>query len=313
MKISVIVPVYNAAPYLRQCLESILAQTVGDIEVLTIDDGSTDGSAAICDEYAAMDSRVRATHVANAGVSAARNLGIDLARGEYVSFVDADDTLHPSAMSTLLALMSDDVDITVGGIVYGTVWRPDDTANTHTVSGLEATIRTLRQRGYDNAPCAKLYRRTLFDNGPRFAVGIRYEDLDFFRLIYPRARNIAYTSRSVYFYREHPASFINRWSPARLDTLTVTAEIERWAASQGCPRLLAAARDRRFSANFNILVLLAKHRDTPHRDSLLDETWHVICQRRREVMTSGEARIKNRLGALASYLGRQFVMAIARI
>ena len=91
--ISVIVPVYNVAPYLRQCVDSILSQSYTNLEVLLIDDGSTDESGAICDEYAQQDSRVKVIHKSNGGLSSARNVGLSLASGEWISFVDSDDWL----------------------------------------------------------------------------------------------------------------------------------------------------------------------------------------------------------------------------
>ena len=91
MLLSVIIPVYNTERYLSACIESILSQAYLDIELLLIDDGSTDHSGAICDEYAAKDSRVRVSHKEDGGVSSARNLGLDQARGEYIHFVDSDD------------------------------------------------------------------------------------------------------------------------------------------------------------------------------------------------------------------------------
>lgn len=95
MKLSVIVPVYNVAPYLRECLDSLLAQTCADWEAVCVDDGSTDGSGAILDEYAANDPRFRVIHQKNAGVSAARNAAIDVAKGEWIAFLDADDAVSP--------------------------------------------------------------------------------------------------------------------------------------------------------------------------------------------------------------------------
>ena len=89
--ISIIVPVYNVEPYLPRCIDSILAQTYNDLEIILVDDGSPDRSSAICDEYARMDVRVRVIHQENAGLSGARNAAIRVASGEYIGFVDSDD------------------------------------------------------------------------------------------------------------------------------------------------------------------------------------------------------------------------------
>jgi len=99
--ISVIIPVYNVGEFLRPCLDSLIAQTYQNLEILLIDDGSTDGSGLYCDEYTAKDSRFKVTHKKNGGVSSARNLGLDLAQGEYIAFVDADDRVLPDYFEVL--------------------------------------------------------------------------------------------------------------------------------------------------------------------------------------------------------------------
>ena len=102
--ISVIIPVYNVAPYLRRCTDSVLSQKGPSLEVLLIDDGSTDGSGALCDAIAAEDARVQVVHKPNGGLSSARNAGLDLAQGHYVSFVDSDDYLEEDAYRDLVHL-----------------------------------------------------------------------------------------------------------------------------------------------------------------------------------------------------------------
>ena len=94
-RISVIVPVYNVEQYLPRCVESILAQTYENLEILLVDDGAKDGSGAICDAYARQDERVKVIHKENGGLSSARNAGIDASTGEYLSFVDSDDWIEP--------------------------------------------------------------------------------------------------------------------------------------------------------------------------------------------------------------------------
>lgn len=117
MKISIIIPVYNTGQYLHACLDSILSQSFVDYEVLLIDDGSQDGGGAICDQYAQKDDRVKVFHKENGGVSSARNLGLDRAKGEWVFFVDSDDELLPDGLQTMVNCISDDVDIVMGGLV----------------------------------------------------------------------------------------------------------------------------------------------------------------------------------------------------
>lgn len=106
-KLSVIVPIYNAEKYLHECVDSILAQTLTDIEVILVDDGSTDTSPAICDEYAAKDNRVSVIHKPNGRASSARNAGIHAATGEYIAFVDSDDLISPEMYETMLAADAD--------------------------------------------------------------------------------------------------------------------------------------------------------------------------------------------------------------
>lgn len=113
-RLSIIVPVYNAEDYLDRCIVSILEQDFASFEVILVDDGSTDSSPMICDRYSATDSRFRTIHKANGGVSSARNAGLDLAKGEYVMFVDSDDALLPDALTVLFEGLSGE-DLAVGG------------------------------------------------------------------------------------------------------------------------------------------------------------------------------------------------------
>ena len=112
--ISIIVPVYNVEKYLHRCIDSILAQSFTDFELLLVNDGSKDKSGEICDEYAAKDSRVRVFHKENGCVTSARKLGFDSSVGEYVLFVDSDDYIDKDGIASLVSLSDDDVDIIIG-------------------------------------------------------------------------------------------------------------------------------------------------------------------------------------------------------
>ncbi len=115
-ELSIIVPVYKVEPYLPKCIDSILAQTFTDFELILIDDGSPDRCGEICDEYAAKDSRIVVIHQENKGVSAARNAGLDIAKGEYIGFVDSDDWIEKTMYKRLISIMqADDTDIAICG------------------------------------------------------------------------------------------------------------------------------------------------------------------------------------------------------
>lgn len=115
MKYSIILPIYNADKYLQKCLNSLLEQTINDFEVILIDDGSTDKSPSICDEFARKDKRFKVIHKKNGGVSAARNTGLEISQGEWVCFVDADDEVKPEWLENFEHSINDDIDIVIQG------------------------------------------------------------------------------------------------------------------------------------------------------------------------------------------------------
>lgn len=117
-KVSIVVPIYNTEKYLKKCLDSIINQTYGNLEIILVDDGSTDNSGKIIDDYAKKDSRIKAIHQKNAGQSTARNNGIKKATGKYISFIDGDDEIKPTFITDLLSAFSTSTAISVCGIHY---------------------------------------------------------------------------------------------------------------------------------------------------------------------------------------------------
>ena len=117
-KVSIIIPIYNTSKYLKKCLNSVIAQSYQNLEIVLVDDGSTDESGKIADEYAKKDSRIRILHQENQGQSAARNAGIKYATGKFINFIDSDDEINPEFISKLLTTFNDDTAITVCGMHY---------------------------------------------------------------------------------------------------------------------------------------------------------------------------------------------------
>lgn len=210
--ISVVVPCYNAAPYLEECLASLCAQTLPDIEVIVVDDGSTDGSGALLDTIAARESRVRVLHQANAGVSVARNAGLDAAAGTFVAFVDADDTLPADALATLYARIGGDPELDIVSSLHCEQY-PDGSARVihpeRRCRNREEVLSLLIEGdGIYNSMCNKLYRREALERWEiRAQAGLRIgEDCLFNLEAYARARAVTHLPVVTYAYRIHGAS-----------------------------------------------------------------------------------------------------------
>ena len=258
--VSIIVPVYNVAPYVTECLDSILGQTYPHIEVLVVDDGSTDDSGAVCDMVAARDERVRVIHQANAGLSAARNAGLEIARGDYIAFVDSDDAVSPRFLEALLSTRADiaqcvfctDVrSLCAGPVAYGCKDRLDR--------------RMYAERASQDASGAytvvwnKLYRASLLRE-VRFPVGRQHEDeYVTYRLAWS-AQDIAVLPYPLYFYRQRLGSTMaTGFTPRSLDAFSALEGRAAFYREQGekrlallaeatlCHRLRACAQDCRRS------------------------------------------------------------------
>ncbi|MCD7820264.1 MAG: glycosyltransferase, partial [Lachnospiraceae bacterium] len=222
--VSVIVAIYNVGEYLEQCIESVISQTEKNIEIILVDDGSTDNSADICDRYAAEDARIRVIHQANAGVSAARNAGIEAANADWVMFVDGDDWLTPDAVEILYgkAKSDDNCDVFVGSFYYN---YPDvenfagvkvaqETKYEYDLSAYRREIisyilgqveipELLQMKSNLTSPWAKIYRRKLLVSNKIFYVPgqKKAQDQVFNLYVAQYARKIIVVNEPVYHYR----------------------------------------------------------------------------------------------------------------
>jgi glycosyltransferase involved in cell wall biosynthesis len=241
--ISVIVPVYNVAAYLSACLDSVLAQTHTELEVIVVDDGSTDSSGAIADGYAARDPRVRVVHTANQGLGAARNEGQRHATGDLLAFADSDDVVPPDAYATLLRQQRrTGCDLVTGSIVW---WYDDPSGGRLVQPPWMKRLHATRRVGIiDQMPellgdvfaWNKLYRRTFWEEvGLSWPEGTRYEDQPTLTNAFIQARRIGVVPEVVYQWRIRSdgssitqqraslADLEDRWSTKRLSRQAVRA------------------------------------------------------------------------------------------
>lgn len=225
--ISIIIPIYNAAQHLPHMLQSLKEQSERELEILLIDDGSTDSSADICKSVAQCDARMHYFYHKNAGVSAARNYALSLANGEYIAFLDADDTIDPNYFSELLIACSG-ADIAVCDIVVETEAGEGlsrFTAGLQTLTSQQALNLLLSRKEINSGPCGKLFRRSVIE-GLRFPALKAYEDILFVKDAFDRAKYIASTSNTAYHYRQNAGSAMDQLkrSPS-LDIVSATEEL----------------------------------------------------------------------------------------
>ncbi len=214
--ISVIVPIYNVGRFVDACISSILNSTFRDLELILVDDGSTDASGEICDRYAADDSRVRVIHKTNGGVSSARNEGLQVATGEFICFVDGDDVIHPGMLEILFNVLQDsDSDFSMCSIKRVNAGETVDMGNidtntlTRKVIPFEDFCRGLYGHNQDGAfynyLVNKLFRRELIIN-ERFT-GLRMcEDIEWIHRVCLKMKKATFVAAELYFYIQHDSS-----------------------------------------------------------------------------------------------------------
>lgn len=252
--ISIITPVYQAEALLPACIESVLAQTFPDWELLVIDDGSRDGSAAVCDRYGAADARIRVFHKANGGVSSARNLGLEQARGEYLAFLDADDRFEPAMLETLLGLLKASGADTAA-CAHRTVSSEEDPGRTERVlpGGIydAPAIREkivvpllgerLRAPVFNGFIWRYLYSAQVIRVAGLTFEGAYLEDELFLLEYFCEAKRLAVTETPLYRYYENPASATHRYMadlPAVFSRFFERKEqiAGRYGLTEACPK-----------------------------------------------------------------------------
>ena len=228
--LSIVIPVYQVRTYLKRCLESVLSQTFKNYEVILVDDGSTDGSADLCDEYAQKYPVMKVIHKENGGLSSARNVGIDAASGEYIMFVDSDDVIHrqlaeiemnaikvQNADAAVCCFRRFSSDEEIAGL------SDLETDQCTLITGMEAESMLLENdtQTHFTSSCGKIYRKELFE-GLRFPEGRLFEDEFLIFKLYYRCKKIAVIQQEMYFY------FINNAGITR--TLTLNKRFDEYDA-----------------------------------------------------------------------------------
>jgi len=307
--ISIIVPVYNVETYLAKCVDSILAQTYTNLEIFLVNDGSSDCCGKLCDEYAKEDKRIKVIHKKNGGLSDARNVAIDVATGEFITFIDSDDYVTDDYIMTLYSLI-EKYECKVSIALYNTfvegskpkvvnrVYREDCQTN------IKAIEEMFYQEKYDTASWAKLYHSSLFATGIRYPKGIVYEDLATTYLLIFQSDKVAFCNRRIYNYLLRRDSIEgSSFSSKKMDSALKVCELmESHLDILG--KVMQAYQCRMMSFFFHLLLKMPDGYE--HRDMLYKRIkairWSVLCNSR--------ARKKARVASLLSYFGLGVVKGV---
>ena len=228
-KISVIVPVYNTEKYLRKCVNSILEQTYSNLEIVLVDDGSTKEARDLCDELATKDARIIVIHQKNSGQSVARNKGIDVSTGQFITFVDSDDYISSTMYEELINCYEENA-ISVSHFVrvdqFDNVYYRNDPYMTQGVISVEEYIESLVLHTGDVSVCTKLFSRELIGD-TRFECGRTNEDLLFMMQIVKHVNAIRFTGNVGYYYYVRPGSTSSGYGKAVIDMVENSILVKR--------------------------------------------------------------------------------------
>lgn len=286
--ISIIIPVYNVEKYIHECVESVVNQTYKNLEIILVDDGSTDSSGKLCDEFAEKCERIRVIHKTNGGLSSARNAGIEVATGDYLFFLDSDDYITRNAIEVLYSVaIENDADISIGRMERTTLRYNSACCDNISKSEInlytsqEALVEMLYGRNYSTSAGGKLFRRGLFDD-LEFPDGRFSEDLFTIYKTILRTKRVCYVSVLVYcyYYRREGSIVVSKYSKKHLeaieavdnivnDTLGMDVKVKRAIAAQYINVVYDIAGrkiDKKDFGDERIIGTIKEHRRSVTRD-----------------------------------------------
>lgn len=228
MKLSVIVPMYNVSAYVRECLDSLVCQTLQDMEVIMVDDGCTDDTPSIAQEYANYNMNFHLIHKKNGGLSDARNYGMKFAKGEYIGFLDSDDFVEPTLYEKMIKKAEEGNEIVVTDIEYYYAFHPE---KCYVMKGLSTWETDSIQKKALLSPMFawnKIYKASLFkENELLFPVGTWYEDIPVTTILFAKASHIGYLEECLMHYRQREDSIMSSVGSIRIKEIFNVMDLVR--------------------------------------------------------------------------------------
>lgn len=310
MKISIIVPVYNVEGYMRKCINSILNQTIENIEIILVNDGSKDKSGDICDEYKKKDDRVVVIHKENGGLSSARNAGLEIATGELIGFVDSDDWIEPDYFEILYeGIIKNNADISVMQLKYVTNHQKIEFNTEMKEEWLEFTRHKAMESFIANnfiasnfiqySACNKLYRSNLFE-GIRYPEGMLMEDkATTYKLIHKANLVVVNLSKKYHYYLRSDSIMQSEFNKKKFDSLDIhMKQIE--FVDVNYPKFYGLIRARYAYEAFRLLLIMIRSNYSEKED--LERCLRVIKDNIRYVMKEKRAGLHHKIYVTLFYL-----------
>lgn len=307
--ISVIIPVYNVEEYLSRCLDSVIKQTYTNLEIIVVDDGATDNSGKICDEYREKDKRIKVIHKLNGGLSDARNVGLDTATGEYISFIDSDDWVSNDYIEYLyLLLVKNECDVSVCGFcrTKEKILKKKMETKKIEIYEKEVAVENLLYQKISTSAWGKLFRIKLWDD-VRFEVGKIYEDVEPIYLIFQKSKRVVVTNQNKYFYFCRKGSIVNqKFSIRKMDYVENCRKVLE-NVKTNYPMFEKAAISRLMWAEIHVLMYMNKPEYYFNEYRMLKDD---IKKYRRIVMKDKQNKFNVRMVAFLSFMGYKIMKII---
>lgn len=303
--ISIIVPIYNVEKYLEVCLSSVCNQTYPNLDIVLVDDGSTDQSENIINFWSKKDKRIQALHKKNGGLSDARNFGVNFSKGEFILFLDGDDYLAKDCIEHLISVQNkENSDIVIGA--FREVDELSSCELTFSEKGLiinynneKAIEESLYRRYFGWSACGNLYRRSVLTK--KFPVNRLYEDLAVTHVFLSNANKVTFTDKVVYYYRQRVDSIVHSFNIKRIDYLKSALELESFC-KLNYPNLSNASMCRVFSSAINFVLNIDDATKKEHPD-LFMKAWNEIKRTRFIVLFTKRTKFVEKSASFLSYFG----------
>lgn len=313
--ISIVIPIYNVEKYLTRCIDSVINQTYSHLDIILVNDGSKDNSGNMCDEYKNKDFRIRVIHKKNGGLSDARNEGIDIALGQYITFIDSDDFVATDYVEFLYKIiMENDADIS--GCYHRKFFDEqkikldESKTKNYLFNGEEAIIDLCYQKLITNSAWGKLYKMKLFKD-IRYPVGRLYEDLGTTYKLFLLSEKVVFSLVEKYYYFQRNDSIMHyNFSIKNMDRIIMSEELYQ-NVFEISEELRKAALARVFISNIQVL------REMPMKNEEFTKEFNTvknnIMKLRQGIILNNNVKKINRIIALSTYLGMNTLQRLGHL